>query len=248
MKTYKKYVAQLLIALTVLLFTACNSPVESNPNTNYDDDLINTLSTLPKGDLNTSEENGLVFMREEEKLARDVYIVLFEKWDTKIFNNISKAEQKHMDALKLLLDRYSLEDPITNDEVGVFVNEELQHLYNSLIETGNKSLIDALHVGAAIEEIDILDLIKFTNLIDNEDIKFVYDNLNRGSRNHLRSFVKNLNNQGVDYEAHYMTQEDFLEIINSDMEKGGKGKQGKGKNGKGKNGKGKNGNGGKGKG
>ncbi|MEE9430429.1 MAG: DUF2202 domain-containing protein, partial [Melioribacteraceae bacterium] len=173
---------------------------------------------------------------------------LFEKWDTKIFNNISKAEQKHMDALKLLLDRYSLEDPITNDEVGVFVNEELQHLYNSLIETGNKSLIDALHVGAAIEEIDILDLIKFTNLIDNEDIKFVYDNLNRGSRNHLRSFVKNLNNQGVDYEAHYMTQEDFLEIINSDMEKGGKGKQGKGKNGKGKNGKGKNGNGGKGKG
>jgi tRNA isopentenyl-2-thiomethyl-A-37 hydroxylase MiaE len=131
-----------------------------------------------------------------------------------------------------------LEDPIKNDELGVFENEELQTLYDGLIETGNKSLIDALMVGAAIEEIDILDLIKYTEQIDNEDITFVYDNLNRGSRNHLRAFVKNLQNQGVDYEAHYMTQEAFEAIINSNMEKGGKNKKGKGKKGNGNGGRG----------
>ncbi|MCP5063570.1 MAG: DUF2202 domain-containing protein [Ignavibacteriae bacterium] len=197
--------------------------------------MLETLSTMPKEDLNSSEEDGLAFMREEEKLARDVYIAMYEKWDLIIFDNISKAEQKHMDALKMLLDRYSMEDPIKNDELGVFENEDLQTLYDGLIETGNKSLVDALVVGQSIEEIDILDLIKYTEEIDNEDITFVYDNLNRGSRNHLRAFVSNLNDQGEeDIEALYMTQEAFDEIINSDMEKGrNKGGRGKG-NGRGK--------------
>ena len=88
----------------------------------------------------------------------------------KVFNNISQSEQKHTDAIKMLLDRYSIEDPVTSDEVGVFQNEDLLALYNTLIEQGKTSLVEALKVGAAIEEIDILDLQKQINeIIDNED-------------------------------------------------------------------------------
>jgi len=227
MKAYKNFGVTLLL-LFATFTTACNSPMEPGNNTG-DDDMLETLSTMPKEDLNSSEEDGLFFMREEEKLARDVYIAMYEKWDLNIFNNISKAEQKHMDAVKVLLDRYSMEDPIKNDVFGVFENEHLQTLYNDLIETGNKSLVDALIVGQSIEEIDILDLIKYTEEIDNADITFVYDNLNRGSRNHLRAFVRNLVDQGAEEViALYMEQEDFDAIINSDMEKGGN-KSGRGK-------------------
>ena len=232
MKTYKNIGVTLLI-LFATFTTACNSPIESSTNPGTDD-MLETLATMPKEDLSSTEEDGLAFMREEEKLARDVYIAMYEKWDLVIFDNISKAEQKHMDALKMLLDRYSMEDPIKNDELGVFENEELQALYDGLIETGNKSLVDALVVGQSIEEIDILDLIKYTEEIDNEDITFVYDNLNRGSRNHLRAFVSNLYDQGVEEEvkALYMEQEAFDAIINSDMERGGnKGGRGKGNGG-----------------
>jgi hypothetical protein len=239
--------AKLVIYYTLLLlfivgtFYGCSNTVESEPLISSDEEMMKTIETLPKEELNTDEETGLVFMREEEKLARDVYITLYQTWNQKVFNNISKSEQKHTDAIKMLLDKYDLEDPMEVDEFGVFKNEDLQNLYNSLIETGKKSLIDALKVGAAIEEIDILDLIKYKEKIDNEDIIFVYDNLTRGSRNHLRAYVKNLENQGVIYTAQYMVEEDFLVIINSAMERGNKGSKGKGNNrghGKGKGGNG----------
>jgi hypothetical protein len=51
---------------------------------------------------------------------------------------------------------------------------------------------------ALIEKIDILDIQKkLDEQIDNKDITFFYANLLRGSRNHLRAFVKNLSRQGV---------------------------------------------------
>jgi len=219
---HAKVIASKIVMVLIVLFSlyGCLDIVESKPLISSDEEMKNTIETLPKEDLSSNEKDGLIFMREEEKLARDVYITLYQKWGEKVFDNISKSEQKHTDAIKYLLDKYELEDPMEVDDFGVFKNENLQNLYNTLIETGKKSLVDALLVGAAIEEIDILDLLKYKVQIDNEDINLVYDNLTRGSRNHLRAYVKNLKNQGVDYVAHYMTQEDFLEIINSDMERG----------------------------
>ncbi len=242
MKRTKLVINNLLaILLTVSVFYGCSNVVESEPTVSSDEEMMKSIETLPKEELNTNEETGLVYMREEEKLARDVYITLYQTWDQKVFNNISKAEQRHTNAIKMLLNKYDLEDPMEVDDFGVFKNEDLQNLYNSLIETGKKSLVDALKVGASIEEIDIMDLIKYQEQIDNEDIIFVYDNLRRGSRNHLRAFVKNLENEGVTYSAQYMPEEDFLAIINSDMERGkmgNKGKKGNGKNGKGHKGNG----------
>ncbi len=220
------------IILCSILLTFCSSPLESNNLDADNDDLLKILLETEIEDLSEGESNGLLFMREEEKLARDIYIKLYELWNMRVFDNISQSEQKHMDAVKILLDRYSLTDPIANNEIGIFVNAELQELYENLMEQGSNSIFDALKVGAAIEEIDILDLEKQINEVtDNEDINIVYSNLLRGSRNHLRAFVRNIEAQGEEYSPVYLEIDNYNAIINSEVEKGNKGR-GKGEKGK----------------
>ena len=234
---FKSYISiNLTLVIFLTLFTFCSSPVESDAVNSQDYDLTKQLELMDLEELSPEETDGLLFMREEEKLARDVYLVMFEKWNVRAVGNITKSEQKHMDAIKALLDRYSLDDPVKDDEKGKFINSDLQKLYDELIAKGSESLLAGLKVGAAIEEIDILDLENQVNVVvDNEDIKFVYNNLLRGSRNHLRAFVRNISNQGETYEPQYMSGDAYEEIINSDMERGGNGKgkrygKGKGKN------------------
>jgi len=174
---------------------------------------------MPKGTLTDLEKEGILYMREEEKLAKDVYLKLYEKWGLQIFNNIADAEETHMDAVKTLIDKYELQDPAAQN-IGEFNNPELQQLYNDLVEEGNKSLYDALKVGAAIEEIDIIDLKEYLSQTDKEDIELVYENLMKGSRNHLRAFVKTIENQGYTYTPQYLSQEEYDEIVNSPTERG----------------------------
>ncbi|MBU0660864.1 DUF2202 domain-containing protein [Patescibacteria group bacterium] len=163
---------------------------------------------------------GLTQMREEEKLARDVYTTLGEKWDMNVFKNIAKSEQTHTDTIKVLIERYGIDDPVTDDTVGVFSLPAMQSAYNEFVATGNKSLVDALIVGAMIEDLDIQDLENFKRDVDNEDILIAYENLQKGSRNHLRAFIKNLERQGGGYEAKYMSAEMFTEIIEGAQERG----------------------------
>ena len=159
-------------------------------------------------------------MREEEKLARDVYITLYNKWGVNIFTNVSNSEQTHMDAILMLLNKYSLIDPVGSNGVGVFANTTLQTLYNQLVTQGNASVVDAYKVGATIEDLDIFDLKTALISIDNQDIRLVYDMLTKGSRNHMRSFYKNILNVGGTYTPQYITQAEFDAIINSAMETG----------------------------
>ena len=226
----------LLVLAVLLLLASCSSPVEAdNSNYNSDIDFAKALESMEIGDISPEEIDGLIFMREEEKLARDVYLTMYNKWEMKIFNNISKSEEKHTDAVKMLLDRYSIEDPVQVDEIGIFNNSELQELYNTLISRGNNSLLEALKVGAAIEEIDIIDLENQVNgIVKSEDILLVYNNLLKGSKNHLRAFVRNIGSQGETYTPQYMDVEAYELIINSEMENGNKGK-GKGNRKSGKN-------------
>ncbi len=167
--------------------------------------------------LDDKEIAGLLFMREEEKLARDVYLTLYQTWNQlPIFDNIASSEQTHMDSIKKLLDKYGLSDPAEDMGLGEFQNMELQVLYFDLIQKGSSSLIDALETGAAIEEIDIIDLQNYLTETDNWDIQRVYNNLLEGSKNHLRAFVSALAEQGITYEPQYLSQEEFDEIINDD--------------------------------
>lgn len=143
--------------------------------------------------LSEDEIDGLIHMRIEEKLARDVYTVLGEKWNAKVFLNIKISELTHMDAVKMLLDKYIIADPLTQDEVGVFPDEHFQSLYNQLVEKGRVSLTEAFKVGVEIEELDIEDLeYQLTSVVDNFDIVRVYTNLKKGSENHLAAFNRNL--------------------------------------------------------
>ena len=159
-------------------------------------------------------------MREEEKLARDVYITMYEMYDNKVFNNISKAEQMHMDKVLTLLEKYDIEDP-SLEGIGEFSNEKLQKLYNDLIEQGSISEIDALLVGATIEDVDIFDLDEFTAETTDPDIITVYDALNCGSRNHMRAFNTQLDSLGVTYTPQFITQEQFDAIITGEHERCG---------------------------
>ncbi len=153
-------------------------------------------------------------MREEEKLARDVYKNFYQSYNLFVFNNISKSEQAHTNAIKYLLNVYQIDDPAANDIPGVFQNEELQQLYTTLIEQGSVSLNDALLVGGAIEEIDILDLQEQIDNADNIYIIKVYSNLKRASGFHLRAFVRNLQIRGIVYSPQYLDQETYDQIIN----------------------------------
>ncbi len=216
--------------LTLTLFLAlfgCNSSTSGSNETDAASPSTDigreTILELPSDSLSAEETNGLYYMREEEKLARDVYIVLYQTWGQRVFNNISNSEQMHTDAIKTLIEKYSLTDPVTNDSVGVFQNETLQGLFYQLTDTGKVSLINALKVGALIEEIDILDLQKeLDEFVDNEDITYVYENLMRGSRNHLRAFVRNLAMQGVTYTPVKLDQDTYNAIIESGWETGHK--------------------------
>jgi hypothetical protein len=151
-------------------------------------------SIAQAGVLTEAEVSSLLYMREEEKLAHDVYMALYNQWQLQIFQNIASSEQMHMDSVKSLLDRYGLQDPASGT-AGVFTDQTLQELYNSLVTQGSRSLAEALKVGAAIEEIDILDLEQSIAQASQPDIALVYQNLLNGSQNHLRSFVSTLQNQ-----------------------------------------------------
>jgi len=142
--------------------------------------------------LSPVEAQGLLFMREEEKLARDVYAVLYQTWGLPIFQNIMQSESQHMAAIKTLLDRYGLVDPATPDLPGVFQDSDLQALYDQLVANGTTTQRNALLVGKLIEETDIADLQQHITETTHSDIRTVYANLLKGSENHLKAFTKQL--------------------------------------------------------
>lgn len=188
------------------------------------------ISLLPSEELSQDEKDSILFIREEEKLARDVYLTLSEKHNIQIFRNISSSEQTHMDTMKTLIDKYKLTDSMKSDQRGDFNNPEFTELYNDLVKQGSDSQISALKVGATIEDLDISDLNKRLLTTDNQDIKLAFEKLRAGSENHMRAFVKNLKNQGSDYTPQYISQTDYEAIISSSN-----GQQGNGGNGKNRN-------------
>ncbi len=176
------------------------------------------LSNIPLGELSGDEEKSILYMREKEKLARDVYLYLYEKWGLQIFQNIARSEQQHIGMVKALIDRYGLEDPAKDR--GVFTNPDLQSLYNELIQKGSQSPEEALKVGALIEEVDIEDLKEWLSKVDNTDITQVYENLMSGSRNHLRAFTSILRQYGVTYQPQILSLEEYESIVGGEMETG----------------------------
>ncbi len=165
--------------------------------------------------LNQQEKDAILYMREEEKLARDVYDSMYAKWEVNPFGNVRQSEQTHMDRMKTLFTTYRLEDPVerNNDKHGVFANTLLQEYYTQLVSFGSQSLSEALKVGAKIEELDIADLETRINQTQNKDIVATYNYLKMASENHLRAFVRRLKMQGINYEPVILSKAAFETII-----------------------------------
>jgi hypothetical protein len=222
MKTKIITAALLSLILTTIACSDTSSPVEAKTNGNSleTENLESAIINAPTEDLSDTEKEGLLHMREEEKLARDVYLHFYYKYGIRIFSNIARAESNHMSAIKTLLDKYELEDPIIDDTRGVFQNKDLAKLYTDLTAAGDVSLLEALKIGATIEDLDIKDLMDYEKEVDNQDIILVYENLTRGSRNHLRAYMRQITRNNGTYEPQFISQELFNEIINSDRETG----------------------------
>ena len=194
----KNFYKTILLIVTSFFVFACQS---ENPVSQVDEfNSTNSSSIISEkvqapGELSEQERDGLIYMRLEEKLARDVYITFGDLYSYTAFLNIQTSEQNHMDAMKRLIDKYNIEDPVTTDSVGVFSNPDFQQLYDQYITQGSVSLYDALLAGKAIEELDIADLENQLTFVDNQDIIRVYQNLLTGSQNHLAAFIKCLNSQ-----------------------------------------------------
>ena len=150
----------------------------------------------------STDAETLAWMREEEKLARDVYLNLYKRWKKPVFNNIAASEQRHFDAIGAKLDQFGLPDPALPG-IGQFSNGELQALYDQLLAEGRKSYAKALWVGATIEDMDIRDLQAAIEATSVPSLKTTYGNLLEGSKNHLRSLVGLLTKTGISYEPQY---------------------------------------------
>jgi hypothetical protein len=165
--------------------------------------------------LTKAEKDNLVFMVQEEKMARDVYMAFDEKWSDRIFDNISRAEQIHLNRLRGLIERYELELPasVKSDERGVFDNKTLQKMYDKLVAEGRQSFEKALTAAAKVEETDIRDLQTAIEVTEKSDILLAYQQLLKASEQHLRAFTRNLKRLGVNYQPTVLDQETYDAIL-----------------------------------
>jgi hypothetical protein len=154
---------------------------------------------------------GMRFIWEEEKTARDLYISFYRETNQSIFMNLVRSEQNHMDQVKSVMDRYGVSMPVPDQ--GALENQTLIQIYSDLLSRGNRSDEEALMAAAAFEEISIVDLQKEIAATDNQEVIVVYQGLLAGSKKHLRSYVNALKEQGIAYSPQYLSRAEFDDVM-----------------------------------
>jgi hypothetical protein len=163
--------------------------------------------------LTQDEKEGIQYIYQVEKVARDVYKYFYDKWQTPVQDIISGSEQNHMDIMKELIDKYKLDDPAAGQGYGEFGSSDLQKLYNDLVALGSSSEVDALSTAAMIEEFDIVEIKKNVSSTNRDDVIAAYNTLMTGSENHLQIFAAKLKEKAVEYKPQYLSQQDYNQII-----------------------------------
>jgi len=189
-------------------------------------------------DLNFNEQTHLVFTCEEEKLARDVYRVLGRSFpEIGSFAEMEANKEHSKCAVLDLMRKYRVSVPRVNDNVGVFswgsYGRYFTEKYLVLTSQGTSSPLNALYVGAFMEELNILDIDQCPKVIvdinngigeasacgrnhtDNPDVLRVYDSLVEESRRHLRLLVRDIEQIiGVgNYQAQVLPQDQVDAIL-----------------------------------
>lgn len=209
--------AILLKALVIItIFTSCNNDSISEDLDEFNEKTTEQITIA----LTQHEKDDLLFLREEEKLARDVYLYAYELYGTQIFKNIANSEQQHMNSVLDLLKKYNLNDSASEIR-GTFHNPDLQTIYNSLIKKTSISLLEALLVGNTIEDLDINDISKNEQRSEKEDLLKLYSSLKCGSRNHLRNFNKQVEQNDALYIPVYISTNEFEAIVSTTNEQCG---------------------------
>ncbi len=216
--TYRKIFTIAILTMVVVFGLAAQAAIEQQNvvETPVEAEVVETTEAVAgtqTEDQTSDMADGILYMREEEKLARDVYLALYDIWGIRTFANIANSEQQHMDAVAYLINVQGLVDPAAQSATGEFQNPVLAKLYTDLVAQGSKSIVDALKVGATIEDLDINDLENLIVEIDDPDTLAVYGNLLRGSENHMRSFTGQLSRYGVVYTPQFITAERLSSII-----------------------------------
>jgi hypothetical protein len=141
-------------------------------------------------DLSQDEIDSLLYMYQEEKLARDVYQTLAQAHDSRLFARIAESETRHMAAVRSLLEAIPGMDVMEVDSVGVYRDDAFGDLYEQLVTEGSASLEAAYAVGVWVEEADIAELQSELQTVENASVRLVYEKLLRGSTQHLRAFQR----------------------------------------------------------
>ena len=218
MKTLR-WLVVVVMALTMVGVTmACDNPPPAvtptgNPFDDIEPDQVDlgraTNTNAPPTD---AEKASLIYAREEQKVARDLYQQLGEKWLSPVLASNAQAEQKHFDAVKTLLDRFGMTDP-ARPAAGQFTDPVLQKMYASLLERGGRSLVEAFNAAAYMEEAEIGDTGKFVEYANRLDIIRGLGTVYAEDRSHLRAYVAELKKLGVDYQPQLLSRSDFDNLM-----------------------------------
>lgn len=138
--------------------------------------------------LTQTDVSKLLYMIEEEKMARDVYDALYEQTGLNIFDKISDSEQTHYSTLLKTASKLGVDTGSLSTQAGVFTDVTVQSLYDQLILQGSQSTSNAIGVGILIEETDISDLQTSIDETTVSSLDQVYSNLLNASLNHLWAF------------------------------------------------------------
>ncbi|MEA3418851.1 MAG: DUF2202 domain-containing protein [Campylobacterota bacterium] len=170
------------------------------------------LPLYPMSDLTDAQKYTLAYMWNEEKLAKDIYLALYENYPVQTFYNIAtKAETKHQAMIEELIKKYDLnitnlvdyKESYSEAELrafapGEFGIQEIKDLYDALYTKGSQSQEAALKVGCMVEVTDVNDLDEDIAIAQGAaDLVAVFENLRAGSYNHYWAFDKALKNMGV---------------------------------------------------
>lgn len=140
--------------------------------------------------ITAAQKAQLIYIIQEEKLARDVYTALAAKGYSQKFGNITSSEQTHMNLVAGLLKTYGIANPTTGLKPGVFKDKTLTALYAKIMSTATKSSADAIAAGVLIEKTDIADIEKMLKGFTQQDINSVLNSLLSGSKKHLAAFSR----------------------------------------------------------
>lgn len=199
-----KNIAILFLVTFLVTFYSCKK----------EEDTQITIQETPK--LTEQEEMDLLFSCEQEKLLRDVYLYSFDKYGNAIFNQIAGSQNVRMSELKGLISSYNLDDP-TSLDIGMFSTSSFQDIYNTALIQSDSSLESAIMAILYLEDKDMVDIREFISNTTKENMLYTYEFMYCTSENHIRWLYPELLLEGGTYTPQFISQDDFNEIINSNL-------------------------------